>query len=669
MKAFREPSSSTSTGSSSDFSAPGAESASSNQAALGQLQGQGVETLALDASSFENPGLVTLPPDIFVQILRTAPPSGTVCDLTGGGPVDAGADWVKLDANGPAWIHLSSLSPAHRAALVPALESAGGQFSISADGRLVLGVENSEVFLGADAADAESVLKGANDREQDEDIFDFLNGEESVLFASQADPSSFDAGQTKPGSWYNGYEVKNGKVEPHKSNFDDSDREAPGLDMQGLKDLIKRCLDISGLRKVVGDNKEMFESAMTERFQFTSGLGESAFQGVLDELWSYFQTGAGIDQKVDIGRLQALVRALDPEIQITAETNTPFGGQTFQVGETDLARGDGKFGRATMLSLLHLFGDFEKQVNQPPSVGTVGMGVIDERDHFLIDNSPSMMSPGYGSSTAKWPSVQTAVDGALGSGPGQQVRNRTQGSFNQARARVGGDYVKVDESLVKAWHMLCPNDSREERDAFADLLGVDRKDIFDANGLMPKRLMGLLGDGTNSAGMTATSDFGGKGESPIKAMLFALTHPSSLKGDLQQRVSQGKSDPNKDPVRLNGVIDESFQGLEYLELVRALGDHLGVDLRFIVVPYSGGDYASNPMSKLVFIDAADIQVSDSAQEATVTYEQAGVQKTEKVSLDFPDMAPGRVPDAADTDRYRGSAMNVGGFQNQGGVTR
>ena len=147
MKAYRDASSSTST-SSSSFTAPGAEAAVSNQEAMANIPG--VETVAIDPMSFDNPGFVTLPPELFVMILRSPPTSGAVCDLTGGGSVDPAADWVKIDAGGPVWVNISNLSPAHRAALIPALEGANGVFTLSPEGRLTMGAASSEVFIGAD---------------------------------------------------------------------------------------------------------------------------------------------------------------------------------------------------------------------------------------------------------------------------------------------------------------------------------------------------------------------------------------------------------------------------------------------------------------------------------------------------------------------------------------
>lgn len=663
MKAYRPTPTAPATRSSRGGLSAGPDFGESNQDALAAMEGADLETVELDPEPFRILDLPTLPPRLCVQLSRTPPASGSVCDLTAGGPVDDKADWIKLDAGGPVWLNLGALSADHRAALVPALEAAGGTFSFDGSGRLVLGAVQTEVFLGANAGGAQQVLDDANARTQDEDIFDFLNGGESVLQKGQADPTGWAAGQEKPGAWYNGYEVVNGEVVAHKSDFDTSDRQAPALDLQGMKDLIKRCLDISGLRAVVGDSEEVFEQALTERFGGESTLSPSAFGAVVDELWSYFTTGAGRDGEVDIGRLQALVRALAPELKTTADTNTPFSGESFAVGDQELARGDGKFGRATMLSLLHLFGEFETEVSKPPSVGTMRSGVFGEHDQFLFDRSPSMFTATGSAGLTKWQAIQGAVDNALGSGPGNSVRTRTQGTFKEREANVGGQDVKIDDSLMRACDILCPNHSKEEHQAFAEYFGLDRKDIFDKGKLDARLLMALIGDGSPGSTGRVVDPFGAKGESPIKAMLYALTHPAALKGQLQQRVAQGKNDPNKDPVRLNGVMDESFQGLEYLELVRALGDHLNVDLRFVVAPHHVNEYQANPVDKLVFIDAADIQLSETSQEATVTYEQGGVQRTETIQLEFP---RGRDPGAASDQRYKGAALNVGGYQEQVG---
>ena len=147
-----------------------------------------------------------------------------------------------------------------------------------------------------------------------------------------------------------------------------------------------------------------------------------------------------------------------------------------------------------------------------------------------------------------------------------------------------------------------------------------------------------------------------------------MTHPSVLRGPLKQRIAQGKNDTSTDPVRLNGVMDESFQGLEYLEVVKALGKKLNVDLRFIIAPFDGAQYANNPISKLVFVDADAIVIDPTLQEAEVTYEQGGQVQKATFTLGFPNVR-GTPPAAGDTDRFRGATLDVGGFQRSGGVTR
>ena len=651
--------------------APGTDLAQSNQEAMANLESVQVDSpAAAPGPAFAASVASPPPPMLWVEILRTAPTSGSVCDLAGGSPLQAGVDWVKIDAGGPLWIHLSALSADQQTTLLGLLGAARGTFSLSASGRLVLGQEWTETFVSADAKDGQKVLDDALGRDEDSEVFDFLNGGEDVLQASQASAASKEgwaSGQKKPGSWYNYYEEVDGQVGSHASRFDERNPTAPDLDpedqLKGLKELIMRCLDISGLKAAVGDDIETFETVMTERFALSANLSESAFGDVLAELWSYLQTGTGRDGSVDIGRLQALVRALDPQIRLTSETNTPFDGASFDVGDSKLARGDGHFGRATMLSLLHLFGQLETHVHPPGEVGTTPGNLFGRDDYFVRDDSDSMMNVMAGQTVAKWPTVVGAVDASMGLSSTTGIASRTVGTMDEAAAEVGGQTVDIAECLERAWVTLQTEGVDEA--GFAALLGLGRRDVFPLSGAPNwEAVMDLLGDGSGNT-LGSASPLGGRGESPIKAMLQALTHPGDLSGALAQRVQLGSADTNTDPVRLNGVMDESFQALEYLGLVRELATALNVDIRFIVVPGQADAYVAAPVSQLVFVDPAQILLHPTTHEATVTWVQNGVSSTDTFELD----RSGPTPSATDANRYRGASLDIDGMQGVRGRTR
>ena len=199
--------------------------------------------------------------------------------------------------------------------------------------------------------------------------------------------------------------------------------------------------------------------------------------------------------------------------------------------------------------------------------------------------------------------------------------------------------VDIADSLERAWVVLQAKGVGEAE--FAALLGLGRRDVFPLSGAPDwGAVMDLLGDGSGNT-LGSAAPLGGRGESPIKAMLQALTHPGDLSGALAQRVQQGTADTNTDPVRLNGVIDESFQALEYLGLVRRLAAELNVDIRFIVVPGQADTYVAAPVSQLVFVDPAQILLHPTEHKATVTWVQNGVSDTDTFDLDRSGATPCR----------------------------
>ncbi|MFT4627182.1 MAG: hypothetical protein ACI8PZ_005863 [Myxococcota bacterium] len=601
------------------------------------------------------------PPTLFLKFMTTAPTQGAIVDLDSGGVLAPDTQWVQVSAGATLWLDVGSLSDKDRDQVMDWLVAARGTLTL--DGRtLVLGEPIEALGFGADTEDPQAVLDAANQRvNEDMDVWAFLNGGSSALTPDEADRDGWTPKQDKPGAWYNGYQIVDGEVVPHQSDFDPmkgkEGGEAPDLDLDGLKALIMRSMDVGGVRDALGDNHDVFVQALRERFGAENPLGESGFAGLCDELWTYLQTGAGIDGNVDIGRLQAIVRALSPDTKATADTNTPFEGEEFTPAGSEVAlkRGDGVFGRATMMSLMHLFGEFSRTVRLPPKVGLVPDAAFNDSDHIVRDRSGSMMgnisTPG-----GKWPKVESAVDQSQGWTPGVDgIDTRTVGSFDHNDVTVGTTSVTdMEDALKRAYTKLYPKDERKDQKAFAGLFALKRGDIFDSAGLNAASLMRQLGDGTRAG-------FGAAGESPLKAMLLVLMNPGLLPvgNPLRTRLELGKNDPNTDPVRLNGIADEPEQSLEYLQLVKALADALGVDARLIFVPTRKADYDVDPVGNLLFVDLDDIVINADAT-ATVTYTQGGSERTEPIGIEH-----GGVE--GDPGRFKGASLELSALQRIEGI--
>lgn len=568
-------------------------------------------------------------PPVPVVYARTEPAdaAGQTADLAAGDVIGPQTRYAKVDAGGPLWLDLGLLSSTDRATVTYMLTAAGGAFTLESNA-LVCGTRTVTPTLTADTETPENVLATANGPDcPDAAVWGFLNGGEQVLEAEDASSAGWKEGQTKPGAWYNSYTVEGDEVQAHKSGFDTREGAAPTMDLQGMKDLIMRCMDVSGFRSAVGDDHDRFVQALRSRFAHGHPLGESAFVALCDEIWSYLRTGAGPDGSVDVGRLQACVRALSPDIEVTAETNTSFDGPAFALGSTDvtLQEGDGKFGRATMLSLMHLFGQLGEIVQDPPKIPLVP-DEFHDGDYFVHDNSESMTGPGGQGGALT--TVKGAVDMSQGWAPGQGMDNRTVGTFDENHTLVNGqDESGLVESLTLAYAKVFPKDLPADRAAFARWFKVAPGAIFNGQGLDARTLMTLVGE--------ANRDYGNSGESSLKAILTVLTHPEDLPVDhpLRIRIEQGEKDPNQDPIRLNAVADEPEQGLEYLELVKALAATLHVDVRIIAVPTDNAPaIQQDPIGSLIFVDVEGLQLDPATGHAQVPYTQNGQQQTTTVRI-------------------------------------
>ena len=551
-----------------------------------------------------------------------------------GAPLTEAVRYLEVDTGRRLWLDLSSLDAAERTALGAHLARAGGAVHLDRKtGQIVVGEGWRERSLEADTRSARAVLDDANARGPAwgaSEAWGWLNGGSSALEASEADRADFGPGQTKPGAWYNHYfQDADGTVHAHTSRHDRSGTEAPVLDEAGLRQLVMDCLDANGVRAALGSDPALFRAGLQARFADGHPLGASGLDWLIDELWSHLQTGAGTDGALDIGRLQAIARALGADTAESAETNTVFGAEGFAVGETgaSLARGDGDFGRATLLSLLHLVGSIHEAVVDPLSIRLVPVGAFHEEDRFLVDGSGSMV--GAHGRPGKWGPVSHAVSETQGWSL-EELEERQVGSLHERKLMLGGEKaLDLGEALKRAYRLLHPEDTNKDREAFAALFGLRTRDAFSEAGLEVARLRAEIGD---DASTRSRKGYGAPGESGLKGFLMVLTHPELLpEGDpLRVQLEGGSRAPGEQDARLNAVVDEPEQSLEYLAVVQALAAQLGVDVRFVATPTSVR--LGSSAAQLQLINIEDIAIDDRGR-ATVHFTQAGIAHTREVEVD------------------------------------
>ncbi|MFT6144930.1 MAG: hypothetical protein ACJAZO_000930 [Myxococcota bacterium] len=602
---------------------------------------------ALDAMNGETESGGVDPVDLLgVAVLhrRAEPGEGKIADLSDeSGIADLGdAVWAMIPSDTPIWISLAGLSDGDRETLTSALASfcSVPGFAFHIEGTTVtLGSQTTDHSFGGDTATAEDVLKRSRDisnyegREQDMARFVFLNGDYDEVNRSEVDPST-RVGHTdtpedkkKPAEWYNGYVIKGDMVVPVQSDLDKRTQVAPAMKLGEYQDMLTDDFNFDGAIDQLG-SEDNFVAAMSARFADGYEHGEAAFTSVCHEVWSYATKGMGSDDTTDIAKMQALLRELSPNIAASSDSNTPMTGDDFFIPGTDIkiARGDGKHGRATVMETRHLLaGLMDEPVG--PQTFELQEPELGERDFYIRD--------GTGSWDEKWDNLGKGFEKEFGWDEDYNLDSRTLMTIKYQHAELpnnqagqadsdGGTYIaRFIQAIRDCYALLHRDDSPGDRAEFADLFDIPVEDLFtDGGNVRVTTLQMWLGDFDSMHG------FGAAGESGIKGIILTLLYSDQFSPESMAAMEDKGIKP-----RINAVMDESEQGMEWLKLAQALSDHMGVEARIIAVPTSLPDeFIGNPSEHVRYVDIKDITVHD---DNTIAYKytQNGMKQDGKTFIE------------------------------------
>lgn len=407
---------------------------------------------------------------------------------------------------------------------------------------------------------------------------------------------------------------------------------------------------------------DQFYSALANTYpERLQALGPDNFRQLSDRIYSYASQSQDTDGQIDVAEMQGLLYALDPEIRMSSNSNTPMQAQTlFQLsqsqfealppeqkgnyaragdghyvplsitadqynslGANDQAKftplgdrfvplGDNKHGRATILTTRHIMENARHGMLTPEPIEFSFRGVFSDKDRFVRDTSTSM--------NVKWEQIYPAIDRVLQQQgvleQNQSLNNNMDVSVQQSgrvklfepasgeNLTVNGATTTYDEMnrsiadfsnvLTASYAELYPENTPDNRRDFAELLGVEAGQIFDSNGRLDgDKLMKELGDIRNDSDHR---EYGATGEAGLKGVLIGLLFDPDYQ--------------NHDGTRMNVVLDEPIQDLEYLRLAQKLAEAREVDVRFVVVPKDPSlNFRANPQAEMVFIDLNSMQVS------------------------------------------------------------
>ncbi len=483
---------------------------------------------------------------------------------------------------------------------------------------IVAGVSRTDVTLNGDVASAETTLQSSNERSNKREPNDGLGGTMDALWSFMNGGSTeLEAKGDKPGAWYNGIRLEGDRENPsvvmQRSPKDTRTGPLPQLSLADYRAMLVRDFDYNGAisRFQALGGLPAFEKALLDRHPD----GDPALLKVVArEVWSYATTGMDTRGVTNISELQGYLYTFDPEIQVSSDANTVLSG-TFNAGTPEspliLPKGDGKHGRSTILTTRHLLANVRFEELAPTRTPTIKPGpLFGDNDRFLRDNSPSM--------APAWGLVCDGVDQQLGrgaydpSGATPSTNTGVVGTFDHTTLRLIGAgaqsnpnispttsrVLNFGQVLTDAYAKLSPNGTRAEAQAFAALLGFTGplNQLFSVSGgryvLDAAAAQAFLGDVGNV-------DNGADGESGLKAILVALLYDPALSTPV-----------NGVMPRLNAVADEAEQGLEYLELTKAIATALGVEVRLIAAPTGATATSFNPATDLAVIPLQSMQVQN-----------------------------------------------------------
>lgn len=528
------------------------------------------------------------------------------------------------------------------------------------------------------------------------EFWDFTNGGEKVLNPQDATQHVGDL--DKPGSWYNGITLDaNGA--PAFWNSPNYDGDSPGaIDLQMYQDMLVADFDFNnGISNFQAIDRELgyedgqaFAEAMIAKNPDHT-LGEEGLRALAAEVWSYATTGHNLSGETDIREMQGFLYALDPEIVESSDSNTRMSqtetmsveaynalpeqdvwsndeppvlqevGRMNKDGQPNFMEfegkmiplGDGYHGRATTLTTRHIFSGVSVSQTEASSI-QVGenWSMFGKNDRFVIDNSSSM--------TTKWALIRNGVDANLKS---QGVLEDNESIEMNTDVHLGEhgelDFVtntvninngvldvahtpvatpEGPEIVTEAFATLYPNATRADAEEFLRALDMDVSQVdhlfnetdgkFELKG---RQFMNELGDDGTAR------DGGTRGENGLKgALLTMLFDP-----DFAASTIDGL--PDSERPRVNILLDEPLQDLEYLGLVQLIAEKRNIDVRVVAVSINAGanpvksgveSFMDAPTDNMVFIDVQSMSIEGNQLE--YDYEMANGTTGKDVRVQFRD---------------------------------
>jgi hypothetical protein len=387
-------------------------------------------------------------------IQSTAPTQDKVMDLTSPENIQAelntqDVQFVRLKADKKEFFFdLSQMSPEQKQGLIQDLKAKVGTavsrqqfdpqkfFDLTASGKIEYAVRTENFStLTTEILDAQGILdksmSGKGVPELNNNAFAVMNGNYTTqagegvpvrnALTKEDVPAEARVGeQHKPSEWYNGFQVTtNGQGQQEVSLYlRDKTQALPtaikDLTIANYQQMLKNDFNFQGAVKFIqakatkalpptatpaevsAKAEGLFIEAVGQKFAGGHpSLSPEQLKTVAQHVWSYASTGADTDGKVDIAKLQGMMRVLDPEIQRSGNNNGT--GELFSLngpgGKVSIRKGDEFHGRSTILQTRHLMADLVTQsselqfTSQPDKIpGLQGY----QESLILVDNSSSM---------------------------------------------------------------------------------------------------------------------------------------------------------------------------------------------------------------------------------------------------------------------------------------